>query len=89
MKNKKNIDNINNKNNISDSRITNQDKYLHGRTMKKYTFEKQGNWDHEHCAFCWTTIIPGMQEHTTEDGAYWVCETCFEDFKDKFGWKLK
>ena len=39
MKNKKNIDN---KNNISDSRITNQDKYLHGRTMKKYTFEFLG-----------------------------------------------
>ena len=58
MKNKKNIDNINNKNNISDSRITNQDKYLHGRTMKKYTFEKQGNRDHEHCAFCWKKSFP-------------------------------
>jgi len=34
-------------------------------------------------------IIPGMEEYTAEDGAYWVCETCFEDFKDKFGWKLK
>ena len=27
--------------------------------------------------------------HCTKDMRYWICQECFEDFKDKFGWIVK
>lgn len=28
------------------------------------------------------------QKHYMSDIAYWICETCFNDFKDKFQWTV-
>jgi lipopolysaccharide biosynthesis regulator YciM len=27
--------------------------------------------------------------YATEDKYYWVCPSCFEDFKDMFNWKIE
>ena len=62
---------------------------LHGRTLLLVEFEPSENWDHEHCAFCWEKLAgPGVRWYLTEDGRDWICPVCFEDFKERFGWKV-
>jgi hypothetical protein len=37
----------------------------------------------------WTAPGPaGRLEGERRDNYHWVCATCFEDFKDYFGWKI-
>ena len=76
-----------------DWRPTGQEKYLQGVTLfhRQYTRWSE-NWDHDHCSFC---MAKSMVEHhpdvlnegyCTEDAYRWVCEQCFEDFKERFEW---
>ena len=31
-----------------------------------------------------------LQEgYTTEDGYHWICPTCFNDFREHFGWQIE
>lgn len=69
---------------LSDRRITNQHKYLYGKSLVQKAFVSKGNWDHEHCAFCFYKILPGDVEYCTLDEKHWVCKNCFEDFKECF-----
>jgi hypothetical protein len=41
-----------------DSRLTNQDSYLHGAalTWKRY-HARSPTWEHEHCVFCWAKFM--------------------------------
>lgn len=49
-----------------------------------------GDWDHDHCEFCWTKFgPPGMSDsqpsgYATVDRSVWVCKTCFDDFREQF-----
>ncbi|HEY4312919.1 MAG TPA: hypothetical protein VGN12_25940 [Pirellulales bacterium] len=53
---------------------------------------------HDHCMGCWATFLehdlPGSTHeilhhgYTTDEGPWWICDTCFRDFKDKFGWRV-
>ena len=63
-------------------------------------FVPHGNWDHEHCEFCWkkfyTKIISdhcALQGYVTYCAEWerevWVCEECFADFRELFGWKVE
>jgi len=78
-----------------DWRLTNQEKYLFGKTLrwKRYTTRSE-EWDHDHCAFCWQKFmdqdLPDVHRegYATEDDYYWICKTCYLDFKDRFQWKL-
>jgi hypothetical protein len=46
-------------------------------------------WDHDHCAFCSYLIEDKSQLfYCTEDEYYWVCEECFNEFKDMFKWQV-
>jgi hypothetical protein len=53
-------------------------------------------WDHEHCEFCWATFMPAgasndpstLTEGYVTDGDRWVCDKCFADFRDEFGWTV-
>ena len=56
------------------------------------------DWDHDHCEFCWKTLlIPGAplqpdevtEGWTTDDEYSWICDACFKDFHERFGWKLR
>ena len=52
----------------------------------------EGN-DHDHCAFCWAKFAEASdclhEGYSTENRYYWVCEECFHDFKERFGWRVK
>ena len=49
--------------------------------------------DHDHCAFCWDKFAEYNgclhEGYCTEDGREWICEACFSDFRERFGWKVK
>ena len=80
----------------SDWRLFGQEKYLKGVTLvhRRYRqYAPNPNWDHDHCSFCWASFdaedpesLP--QGYATEDDYHWICEKCFEDFKDLFGWEV-
>ncbi|HEX5173378.1 MAG TPA: hypothetical protein VFV91_04460 [Gaiellaceae bacterium] len=60
--------------------------------------------DHDHCAFCWRKFMEdtnplrepdslgagyaAVDRPPGEDDYYWVCDECFEDFRDRFGWSV-
>ena len=77
-----------------DWRLQSQEKYLKGVAIwwKKYTRYSE-RWDHDHCSFCWAEFSEdeagALREGYTSEGDYhWICEQCFEDFKDLFDWEL-
>ena len=60
-----------------DWRLTGQERFLKGKTFvkKRYTAPSP-NWDHDHCAFCWTKFmeneVPGtfQEGYATEDNTH-------------------
>ena len=68
---------------------------LRGRTFCKKRYQtKSDRWDHDHCEFCWakfTEDIDGTEHEgfTTTDRYYWICDECFELFKNHFGFQLE
>lgn len=75
--------------NKDDWRLFRQEEYLHGVTL--YYREWSGS-DHAHCEFCWEkfSYYPDTlhEGYTTEDNYHWICPECFNDFKEKFSWKI-
>jgi len=76
----------------NDWRLQGQQKYLFGKTMihKKYA-DKKTTTDHDHCEFCsgkFSTTIPDCltEGYTTTDDYHWICENCFNDFRNDFKW---
>lgn len=74
----------------ADWRLFNQKNYLQGKLLMKACFVGTNQCDHVHCAFCWEKI--GQDEkwlrfgYCTNDHRHWICEQCFQDFKDQFEW---
>ena len=78
---------------MDDWRLNGQEEYLFGVKLYKRKFESWLGWDHTHCDFCWAKISDVAENsfregYCTDDETHWVCEECYNDFKDKFGWKL-
>lgn len=77
---------------MDDWRLTNQRDYLLKRRLKKCCFADFPQKDHEHCSFCWEKFGHGkdmlQNGYCTEDNYHWICEECFEDFKEMFHWEL-
>lgn len=79
--------------NSSDWRLTNQEKYLKGVVLiwKEWTSPKP-DWDHDHCEFCWKKITnldlkdAVTEGYCTENDYYWICESCYNDFREQFRW---
>jgi hypothetical protein len=79
----------------NDWRLTGQEKYLKGVALWWRPYARYSeSWEHDHCEFCWVKF---MQEdhpdvlhegYATEDKYRWICEQCFEDFKDLFEWEV-
>lgn len=46
---------------------------------------------HAHCDFCWETVTTDSKSefYCTKDLRYWICPTCFNDFRNKFKWAIK
>lgn len=76
---------------MDDWRLTDQEQYLMNRTLirKEYTIPLPA---HEHCDFCWKTfsLAPGDLSwgYTTLEEDVWICDQCFEDFREQFEWKV-
>ena len=78
-------------NDKDDWRIMGQEKYLTGVKLWFKQYKKYSErWDHDHCAFCFEKFYeqPGFlhQGYCTENEYHWICENCFNDFKDMFNW---
>lgn len=78
-----------------DWRLTNQDEYFLGIKLYKRKYIRfNETWDHDHCSFCWGKfMVEDLPEvihegYASEDSNHWVCEECFEDFKDLFQWEV-
>ena len=76
----------------NDWRLTCQEDYLMNAALKRVTHYKKHSekWDHEHCDFCWAKFMEGdyadvlHEGYCTLDEKHWICEQCFQDFKDMF-----
>jgi len=82
----------------SDWRLNGQEKYLSGvsLTRRRYRrYPKDPTWDHDHCEFCTDKfMVEDLPDtihvgYTTEDDYRWICDACFAEFKDRFGWVVK
>ena len=79
---------------MNDWRLQGQEKYLKGIALerKKYHPYRDG-WDHDHCEFCGAEFsLEGAGAfgfgYASPDNYHWICDNCFEDFKEKFDWKV-
>jgi hypothetical protein len=78
-----------------DWRLHGQEKYLTGLTLyKKRWVSDDPQWDHDHCEFCMVKFMdvdePDVlrEGYATADNYRWICNECFNDFRDRFGWTL-
>jgi len=75
--------------------------HLRGLTFWRSRWVRPSSqWDHDHCAVCWTKIsderIPDSihegyatgPDYTEEARYEWVCESCFFRLKDQVDWSL-
>jgi hypothetical protein len=81
----------------SDWRLHGQERFLQGVTLVRRDYRvhaQDTKWDHDHCAFCWAKFMVEQRADTasagyaTIDDATWICDTCYRDFKVRFGWSL-
>jgi hypothetical protein len=73
----------------ADWRLMGQIRYLFKRDFFYAYYEKDEDWDHHHCAFCTKRIDDQEKKfYCTNDQYYWLCEKCYNDFKDMFQFRL-
>lgn len=77
---------------MKDWRLTNQLDYLFEKKLLRVNILEFLNIEHEHCVFCWDKFghANDMMHigYCTQDKSDWVCDKCFEDFKDMFKWVI-
>ncbi|MBN2446241.1 MAG: hypothetical protein JXO22_05930 [Phycisphaerae bacterium] len=78
---------------MDDWRLLGQEEYLRGAKLRRATYTPyREDWDHDHCEFCWQKFSVNANDmnegYVTEDGYRWICESCYNDFKDMFGWTV-
>jgi len=83
----------NESNDKNDWRYIGQDDYLMSVSLQFSPYTRWSEtWDHDHCTFC----TDGFSEYEgdlhegycTLDKKHWICEKCFNDFKDMFKWQV-
>ena len=81
----------------NDWRLRGQEEYLQNQIFQYKQFVGlPGKSLHAHCEFCWHKFMVNpdgvndcsQQGYCSADGKYWVCEECFEDFREKLHWRL-
>lgn len=83
---------------MDDWRLSNGGKYLEGLSWswKPYKSYRE-NWDHDHCEMCMMkfTITSDYEKddltegYSSSDNYRWLCEKCFNDFKETYKWEIK
>lgn len=74
---------------INDWRLQGQEKYLKGEPLfYKLYADRKTKTNHDHCEFCWVKFSDDSDDlkaaYTTEDDYRWICDKCFDDFKQMF-----
>jgi hypothetical protein len=81
-----------------DWRLQGQERYLQGAALRwARWWPIHEGWDHDHCEFCWVHFCDDpldepdtqVEGYVTEDDCHWICRSCFDDFKDRFGFHLR
>lgn len=58
----------------------------------KFRFPEPEEVDHAHCKFCWAKFSENEDDlhegYITKDREHVICEECFQDFKERFQWRL-
>ena len=82
-----------------DWRLDPYDGFLDGETFCFKKFISTATNDHEHCYFCWQKITDLEIEDSDSEGyctislktgqENWVCKNCFNEFKNRFNFKVK
>jgi hypothetical protein len=73
----------------NDWRLFNQENYLKDKQLKHKAYKPRlFDGEHVHCVFCWLKIEENDEafNYETKDEDYWICEKCFNDFKETFNW---
>lgn len=70
-----------------------QEKYLLGVKLIKQPYcPKDAQNDHDHCEFCMEKFGFNSDDlhfgYSTIDRNIWICEQCYEDFKERFHWEV-
>lgn len=82
----------------ADWRLQGQEKYLKAVTLVRRPSRQNPynpDWDRDHCEFCWAKFAMDPAARDVEDGYctsddyHWICEPCFEDFKEMFQWTIR
>ena len=80
-----------------DWRLQGQEDYLAGAELVRRAYRRipsHPNRDHDHCAFCWAKFMVEDQPEVLHEGYctldeyHWICARCFEDFKQRFAWRV-
>lgn len=72
-----------------------QKEYLLGATLHRESVRPNAKdlGAHKHCELCWATFSPykgdEQEGYVTEDGQYWICDSCYRDFEAELKWKIK
>lgn len=71
-----------------------QEKYLFGGVLIKYDYRPgDASNDHDHCEFCMAKFGKATGDlkagYSTIDCKIWICNECYEDFKEKFNWTVR
>jgi len=78
---------------MTDWRLQGQERFLKGVLLEKKQYQRyREGWDHDHCEFCARKFseLPGELNvgYATRDNYHWVCEDCYNDFFELFGWQV-
>ncbi len=76
-----------------DWRRQGQERFLNSvKLIKREYYPFREGWDHDHCEFCgdkFSLHTSDLKEgYSTEDGYHWICNQCFNDFKEEYNWQL-
>ena len=80
----------------NDWRLNGQEDYLINVSLKYTRYVSSKTNEHEHCIFCWHKFMEDCIDvidcsifgYLTLDNKYWICDKCFEDFKELFKWDI-
>lgn len=65
-----------------------------GCSFQQQVYQSTERSDHEHCSICFEKISNCAYGQGETQGYYcqktgdWLCVACFNDFKNRFGWKI-
>jgi hypothetical protein len=78
---------------MDDWRLTGQEKYLKAVSLVRKQYRNPTeSCDHKHCEFCWDKFSEHPEDlhvgYATLDDYHWICEPCFNDFREMFQWNV-